>query len=595
MIKITKSILTVRELATILQKSESEILFRLLKEGLVTSINDNLDLDTILLISDAFGVEIEYDANSGNKNLEDESLKTQIPLSERLAEIFENEKEYLKPRPPIVTVMGHVDHGKTTLLDRIRTSRVAEKEAGGITQSIGAYQVKTKNGLVTFIDTPGHEAFSSMRERGSSVTDVIILVVAANDGVRDQTREVINLAKANNIPIIVAMNKIDLDNANPDKTKDELSKEGLIPEEWGGTTQVIPISAKKGIGIDELLEMTALITDLKELKANPDGETIGVIIESSRDSKKGVLVTAIILNGTLKVGDNIRAGNHFAKVRFLENHFGKQVSFSLPASPVRISGFKDVPEVGDRIEISEIGESRSSYAKTIVVKSIKDSEVDYGKSKLSLIIKADTEGSLEALETVIESLSTENVKIFFSAKGVGQITENDIRYAESIKAHIIGFNVSMSKTAEKSLKSSSSLITVLTDKIIYRLSERVQKAIQVLSMPDEIETISGELEVLKVFRSDKKEVLLGGKVKQGKIGRKERVFVISGTEKIASGIYITSLKMKNVEVDEVKTGDECGLVLKINGIENEIKEGFIIRASKTKRVDKTNPFRSSFE
>jgi len=580
-VSIPRKIVTVRELSQILGKDEVEVLFFLMKEKVATSINDNIDYDTACLVAEELGFEVSEDVGFC------ESKEKITNLREKLSQIMIKEKEFLKPRPPIVTVMGHVDHGKTTLLDRIRKTSVAEKEVGGITQSIGAYQVKTRNGLVTFIDTPGHEAFSVMRERGAQVTDAVILVVAANDGVREQTKEAISLARAENVPIICAINKIDLPNANVDRVKEELSKEGLTPEDWGGKTQTVLISAKRGTGVDELLDLTALVTDLLDLKANPDGETIGVIIESKLDPKRGILASTIIMNGTLSVGDEIRAGDASGKVRFLENDLGKHVSFAGPSVPVQVSGFRGMPKVGDILYIcNSHSDNLSNYNRTYVVKSFKDKGKE-GKASLNLIVKADTEGSLDALESIFETLETEKVVISIVGRGTGHITENDIYLAESTNSLVVGFSVSLTRNAEKTLKSVSKKPAVIIGNIIYDISRKIEKAVQILSIPDKIEEVISELEILKVFREGKKDSLVGVKCLSGKMPKGARVDIFRKREKIDSGLTIESIKSFQTEVDSMEEGKEYGVVL-VHKNRIYLEVGDIIRLSKIKTVDKNN-------
>jgi translation initiation factor IF-2 len=577
-VELEKQVYDARTLSEKLQRPVNEVLLLLLKEGVASSVNDSFDFETASLIAGEMGFSVQ------SKEKEKDGPTS---LDTLIKNTSSEEVEHLETRSPIVTIMGHVDHGKTTLLDRIRKTAVASGEAGGITQSIGAYQAKTRNGQVTFIDTPGHEAFRLMRQKGGEVTDVIILVVAANDGVRDQTKEVIKLARSTNTEIIVAINKIDVAGVNIDKVKTELAENGLVPDDWGGDTQMVKISAKMGQNIDELLDMTALISEIKELKASKKGKIIGSIIESRFDTRVGNLVSAIILNGTLKTGDTIKAGKEIARVRFLQDYKGNKVRSVGPSTPVMVSGFKNLPEVGDiLVEYSGEG-SESGGSKIVSVKSIRDAQTSEGAS-LDLIIKADTEGSLDALKSVLLMEKNEKVRINFVAEGVGFVTENDLHFAEDTGAYILGFNVDLTKSAEQKLRTLAKKNIIVLGNIIYRLSEKVQKAVDTLSKPDFLENILCEAEILKIFRySNKGETLAGVRIKDGVLHKKDLLTLYRDNEKLNENIKINSLKIIREEMQEVKKGRECGLLF---NTKVQPRQEDLLKVIKRVKVDKNNLF-----
>ena len=573
-------VITVRELAELLDVSPNEIIAELLKRGILATINHTIDPNVAVEIAEKFGYLAEV--KSAEKEVEE--------LVE--AELEEQEGE-LEERPPVVVVMGHVDHGKTSLLDRIRKTDVARREKGGITQHIGASQVELPSGKkITFLDTPGHEAFTTLRARGAKVADIAVLVVAADDGVMPQTVEAINHAKDAGIPIIVAVNKIDLPQANPDKVLRELSEHGLIPEDWGGDTPVVKVSAKTGEGIDELLEMITLVAELEELKANPKGKTKAVIIETKLDPKRGPVATAIVQNGTLKVGDIFVAGATYGRVRAMIDDKGRRLREAPPGTPVEILGFEELPEPGDILIV--VPDEKTARTLAEQRKRQKEQEklkgtalrleeiyekIQSGELKeLKIVLKADTIGSIEALKKALEELSTDKVKVSIIHAGVGAISESDIMLAKASGAIVIGFNTRPNPAARRLLEEEK--VDVRTYGVIYDAVEDVKKALEGLLEPEKVEEILGQAEVRATFKIKKVGTVAGCYVLDGKLVRGAKARLIREGVVIYDG-EIEGLKRFKEDVKEVPKGFECGVKLKDF---NDIKVGDIIECYEIKYV-----------
>lgn len=583
--------ITVKEYAELVKKSGNEIIKALMGLGLMVGLNHSLDEDTIIMLSDEIGVEVEI-KNRAKDEEEDIEKLLYGPVG---PEIVDREED-LELRPPIVTVMGHVDHGKTSLLDYIRKSRVVEREAGGITQHIGAYQTTVNKKKITFIDTPGHEAFTAMRARGAQVTDIAILVVAADDGVMPQTIEAINHAKAANIPIIVAINKIDRPAAQPDRVKQQLAEHGLVTEDWGGDTICVPISALKGENIDELLEMVLLVAEMEELKANPNRPAEGVIIESKLDKGRGPVATVLIKNGTLKVGDPLLAGPVSGRVRAMFDDKGKQVKAAPPSMPVEVLGFSDVPNAGDFVQVLEdekearqIAERRKEYLQEKSLNadsrvSLEDlyKQIQQGEIKeLNVIIKADVQGSIEALRDSFLKLGNEEVSVKIIHSGVGAISETDVNLASASNAVIIGFNVRPDSMARKTAEKEK--VEIRTYRVIYQAIEDLKDALSGLLDPELKEEVIGRAEVRDTFRIPGVGVVAGLYVTEGIINRNAHVRLLRDGVVVFEG-NIASLKRFENDVREVKEGYECGL-----GIEgyNDVKIGDELEIYIIKEIKRT--------
>ena len=574
-IKVQESV-TVSELAKSMGVKASELIKKLLSMGVVASINQSIDFETASLIADEFEYELELDTFK----------------EEELLEEVEDKPEDLEPRPPVVTIMGHVDHGKTTLLDYIRKSNITEREVGGITQHIGAYYVETDDGDIVFLDTPGHEAFTEMRVRGAQVTDIIVLVVAADDGVMPQTKEAINHAKAANIPIVVAINKVDKPGANPDMVKRQLAELELLPEEWGGDILVAEVSAKTGKGVDELLSLILLQAEMLELKANPNRPAKGTVIESKLDKTKGPIATVLIKNGTLRKGDHFVCGEHYGRVRAMLDHQGKRMVSAGPSMPVEIYGISGVPIPGDDFVVvksekvaKEIVEHRQKKKLQTGSKkgpiSLEDlySKIKEGEIKeLNLIIKVDVHGSLEALEKAILQESSDEVKISIIHSGIGAITESDVMLASASNAIIIGFNVRATSRVSEIAEREN--VDIRYYSVIYEVVDDIKKAMRGLLEPIYKENIIGHAEVKQTFRIPKVGIVAGCLVTDGHIERNANIRVLRDSVVIHDG-KLASLKRFKEDVKDVPSGYECGI-----GIENfnDIKPGDILEAYKVEEI-----------
>ena len=545
------SVLTVREFAEILKIPVTEVIASLIKNGVMATINESIDYDTMAIIGDELGFVVNLKSQNSNLKIKEENTI----------------KKNLKPRPPVVTVMGHVDHGKTKLLDAIRQTDVVATESGGITQHIGAYQVTIKKDkkerTITFLDTPGHEAFSAMRAHGANITDVVVLVVAANDGVKPQTIEAANHAKAAKVPIVVAINKIDLPDADVEKTKRQLADIGLLAEEWGGQTPMVEVSAKQNKNIPALLEMILLVADLAELKADPDLPASGVVIESHMQAGRGPIATVLVQEGTLHTGDPLVIGQTYGKVRIMENYLGRQVDAAGPSTPVRIAGLKDLPNFGNRfLVVKDEKEARDmTKIKTIKRKVLSISElsadIKQGKIKeLKIVLKADVTGSLEAIKNSLKNLSTEEVKINIIHEGVGDISESDINMAVASRALVIGFRVKAPAEVMNLARRENIKISIY--EIIYQLIDDLSAALSGLLEPEIVEIELGRLEVLAVFRTSKKEKIVGGKVISGKLENGAEVRIVRDKDTLGSG-KIISLQQNRKDVSEVAENFEAGL------------------------------------
>ena len=580
---LVKDGMTVGELSEVLSIGSTELIKKLFMElKIMANINQSLTLEQIELIAMDYGKEIQEEVEINKEDLD------------LYFEVEDAEKD-LKERAPIVTIMGHVDHGKTTLLDTIRNSRVTAGEAGGITQHIGAYQVRAKDKKITFLDTPGHAAFTTMRARGAKITDVTILVVAADDGVMPQTIEAINHAKAAEVPIIVAVNKMDKPQANPDRVMNELVEYGLISEEWGGDTIFVPISALKGEGIDELLENILLVTEMQELKANPNRLALGTVIEAKLDKGRGAVATLLVQNGSLNVGDPVVVGNTYGRVRAMINDRSKNIQTAKPSTPVEITGLQDVPNAGDRFVVfgdektaRQIGEKRQQQyiettrqANSAVSLDTLFEQMKQGEMKdLNIIIKADVQGSVEALAMSLAKIDVEGVNVRIIHTGVGAINESDITLAVASSAVVIGFNVRPDNNAKQMAQTEQ--VDIRLHSIIYKVIEEIEAAMTGLLDPEFVEKVIGLAEVRQVYKVSKIGTIAGAYVTEGKVSRDGKVRVIRDSVVIYEGEIDTLRRFKD-DVKEVQSGYECGMTVENF---NDIKEGDVFEVYIMEEVKK---------
>ncbi len=570
---------TVGELAELVNQTPANVIKVLFMLGTMVTINSSLNDEQVELICMEYGYEVKKKVFVSEVNFED-------------LEIVDDEND-LESRPPVVTIMGHVDHGKTTLLDYIRKSRVVDGEFGGITQHIGAYQVRVNDKKVTFLDTPGHEAFTAMRARGAQVTDIVIIVVAADDGVMPQTVEAIHHAQAAKTPIIVAVNKIDKPGANPERVIEELAKYNLIPEDWGGDTIFVNISAKFGKNIDELLDMIQLQAEMMELKANPDQNAAGSVVEARLDQGKGSVATVLVQQGTLHVGDPIVVGNTYGRVRTMTNENGRRIKEATPSTPVEITGLNSVPEAGDRFVVFDdektaraAGEKRAEQAQEeerkrtshVTLDNLFDTMKKGQMKTLPLIIKADVQGSVEALSQSLQKIKVDGVRVDIIHQAVGAINESDVTLAEASNAVIIGFNVRPTSLA-KSLADSNK-IDIRLHQVIYNAIEEVEDAMKGMLEPVYKEETIGQVEVRQIYKASKVGTIAGGMVTSGKITRDSKVRLVRDGIVVYSG-ELGSLKRFKDDVKEVKAGFECGLTIQNY---NDIKENDVIEAYQMKEV-----------
>lgn len=547
----------IREFAARLQLPVTQVMAELIRNGIMSSQNEEIDFDTASIIAQDFGYATEQRTDASEEGptfvidqwVKEENVKT------------------LKPRPPVVVVLGHVDHGKTMLLDTIRKTKVIETEAGGITQAIGAYQAVHKDRPVTFIDTPGHEAFSAMRSRGARVADVAILVVAADDGVKPQTKEAIDILNAAALPFVVAINKIDKPDANPDKVKKDLAALNLNPEEWGGSIVMVPISAKANTNINELLDAVLLVAEVEKGKmvANPKGKLLGTIIESHVDPGEGAIATVLVHNGTLRAGDTVRAGDAFGKVKALKDSFGKIVKEAPPSFPVRILGLKGVPKVGDNLIVAQDLKELKKKAKkhspsetmaAPVIPEAAPTEEEHTTQTLNLVLRADRLGSLEAIQDALGKLKHEDVKITIIQHGLGNVTEADVLRADTSKALLLAFGSAITPAAEAVAKGRD--LTMKTFSVIYDLIDYVKEQAEALLAPEVIETMFGRLIVLAIFRTENASMVVGGRVEEGKVVAGSKVRVLRKGTEVSQGT-ISQLQHNKTQAKEVAEGQEAGI------------------------------------
>lgn len=574
--------ITVGELADKLNIESSDIIKKLFLLGIVANINQSLDEETLELIADDYGVEIEKEVV-----VNEEDLTTYFDDEEDDPDAIE--------RPAVVTIMGHVDHGKTTLLDSIRNTKVTAGEAGGITQHIGAYQIENNGKKITFLDTPGHAAFTTMRARGAQVTDITILVVAADDGVMPQTIEAINHAKEADVPTIVAVNKVDKPTANPDRVMQELTEYGLIPEDWGGDTIFVPLSALNGDGIDDLLEMIGLVAEVQELKANPDKQAVGTVIEAELDKSRGPAASLLVQNGTLHVGDSIVVGNTYGRVRAMVNDLGQRIKTAGPSTPVEITGINDVPQAGDRFVIFKdekqarrIGEARHEAnviqqrqeSKNVSLDNLFE-QMKQGEMKdLNVIIKGDVQGSVEALAASLMKIDVEGVNVRIIHTAVGAINESDVTLANASNGIIVGFNVRPDAGAKRAAEAEN--VDMRLHRVIYNVIEEIESAMKGLLDPEFEEQVIGQAEVRQTFKVSKVGTIAGSYVTEGKITRNAGVRVIRDGIVQFEGELDTLKRFKD-DAKEVSQGYECGITI---ANFNDIKEGDIIEAFEMVEIER---------
>ena len=563
--------MTIAELAKALGVNSSELIKKLFTLGILATVNNKLDFDNAELLAS------EYDKKLQREQIIDESKFEEF-------EITDNEEDLVK-RPPVVTIMGHVDHGKTTLLDTIRKTQVVDTEAGGITQAISAYQVKVKDNIITFIDTPGHAAFTEMRARGANITDIVVIIVAADDGVMPQTKEAIDHAKAAGVPILVAVNKIDKPGANVERVMTELAEYGLTPDTWGGDTVFTSISAKQGTGIDELLDNILLVAEMEDYKANPSRYAIGSVVESRLDKQVGPVVTILVQNGTLRLGDPIVVGTAFGKVRTLKNDKGEEITSALPSQPVEITGLNETPAAGDKFMAFEtekqarsIGEARKTEENlkknskgTVSLEDI-FAKIQEGSKEINVIVKADVNGSSEAVKNSLEKIEVEGVKVKVIRSSVGAITESDIVLANASNAIIIGFNIRPNNSIKDYAKEQG--VEIRLYDIIYKAVEDMEAAMKGMLDPEYEEKVTGTAEVRQLFKFSKVGTIAGSYITDGIIKSNSKVRVVRDSAVIYDG-EINSIQREKDTVREVKKGLECGITI-VNF--NDIKVGDVIEA-----------------
>ena len=560
--------IVIRDLAQKVEKSPIDLIKKLMTNGVMATINQTVDFDTAAIVVAEYGFEAVLEVSEEEAEKEETG---EVPLWRQLIE--DEDKSKLINRPPVVTILGHVDHGKTSLLDAIRSTEVASGEAGGITQHIGAYQVEKKGRLITFLDTPGHAAFTQMRARGAQGADIVVLVVAADDGVMPQTKEAIAHAKAARVPIMVALNKIDKQNANPDRVKQQLADAELVPDDWGGNIMVVPVSAKQKQGIDDLLEGILLVADSTEIKANPGGTVIGTVIEAELDKAKGVMATLLVQNGTLQAGDVIVAGTSSGKLRAITDYKGKPVKKAGPSSPVSVMGLSDVPSAGDlfqvvgsdkeaRAIVAERQEAIKLQAQSRKKVSLEDlfANVQSGDAKeLNLIVKADVQGSLDPVVSELNKLGEGEIGLHILHAETGNISNNDVMLASASKAILIGFNVQADVDARRMAEKEG--VDIRLYEIIYRMTEDIDKALTGMLEPKLVEKTLGRAQVLQVFTASKFGRVAGCKVTDGELKRGAKVRLFRGTDLVYEG-DLSSLRHEKDDAKEIRQGFECGVGFK---------------------------------
>jgi translation initiation factor IF-2 len=579
------AVISVKEFAEKTGLNAAKVIGELMKNGILANINQQIDFDTASIIAADLGLKI--------KKIRDEASIEDL-MSGNLQQLLkEDEKSDLVERPPVISIMGHVDHGKTKILDYIRKSNVVATESGGITQHIGAYQVERNGKKITFLDTPGHEAFTAMRARGAKATDIAILVVAADEGVKPQTIEAINHARAAGIPIIVAINKIDKENANPERVKAELAEQDLQPEDWGGKTIMAPVSAITGEGMDNLLDMILIVAEMEDLKANPNRAAVGTVIESHLDKNLGPVATVLINTGTLKIMDNVVIGETYGRIKLMKDHNGKNLKKAEPSAPVLIAGLSVTPHSGDILQVVKDEKTARNQAQKIALLKKNEfnagigpkdilSQIVSGKLKtLKLVIKADTKGSLEAILQALEKIKDEEVAIKVIHSGVGNVTEGDVIMATASAGLVIGFHVDVPAQVEKTAEREN--VDILKYTIIYNLIEDMTKLLAGLIEPEIVEVDLGKAVVKQVFFAGKKEMVIGCKVTNGKVQKGAKARLIRDGEKIET-VEIDSLKRVKEAVDEIKADSECGIKLKGK---HEVQEGDILEVYKLEKTIRT--------
>ena len=585
--------LTVRELAELIGASPIEVMKQLIANGIMASINQQVDFDTAAIVIEEMGFEAQSESAIAAQKVREEAAKSQ-----EWRQLYEGEKpENLKPRPPIVTILGHVDHGKTTLLDTVRKTHVAEGEAGGITQHIGAYRAMHEGRQITFLDTPGHEAFTAMRARGAQGADIAVLVVAADDGVMPTTREAINHARAANVPIIVAVTKVDKRNANIDRVKQQLAELDLVPDEWDGNTLVVPVSAPENKGIEDLLEAILLVADDSDIVANPSAPPAGVVLEAEVQAGRGVVATLLVLNGTLKTGDTLLAGMTYGRIKAMFDETGSQVKSAGPSTPVAVMGLSDLPEPGDNFEQvknektaraladdrKETADANASSARPAFTLEDVFAQFSSGETKeLNLVLKADVQGTLEPIIESLESLgetNPEGIGVNILASEIGNVSENDVMLANASDAIIIGFNVDIDNAARRTADSQG--VDIRQYNVIYKLLEDIELALQGMLEPVYADKTIGTAEVRQVFKISRVGAIAGSYVLDGEIRRNARVRVVRNDRVIAENVSVSSLKRVSDDVREVRAGFECGIGL--DGF-NDFHEGDLLQFYVSERV-----------
>lgn len=571
--------ITTKQFAELLGKPVTDVIAILVRNGIMATINQNLDFETVSIISEDLGYRTKLVSDTG--------AAADTQREEKLASALKADTvDNVMDRPPIVVVMGHVDHGKTKLLDAIRKTNIVDEEAGGITQSIGAYQIDHNGRSVTFIDTPGHEAFTAMRSRGANVADLAILVIAADDGIKPQTVEAIEILEKAKLPFIVAINKIDKPDADIDRVKKELSEFNLVPEDWGGKTICAPISAKSGTNIDDLIEMVLLLADLHkdEMQANPNRDAVGTIIESRIDKDAGAVATVLVQTGTLRMGDVVEVGDVSGKIKAMKSWKGDSIKSAGPSMPVQFLGLKGAPEVGDILITGDAVDlkkkKKKSYQSFGYIKSQVDQQ-ETTKDRLKVILKADTLGSLEALVASLDKMQYEEVSLEIIKKGLGNFTEKDIDQAVAAKAKLIGFNVSMTPAASDYALGTQT--TAETFSVIYKLMERLEEMLEELLTPEVTYTKLGEIKLLAVFKSNKKGAIVGGRVQSGSVKSKAIVKVMRGGKLVGEGT-IVQLQANKKDVSEVPNNTECGMRLDAT---TDLEVDDILEVYETKEIKRT--------
>jgi len=579
--------IVVKDLAELLHATPNEIIRGLIKHSIFASINQVVEYEKAALVAEELGFEPSPSALTVAP-----AVQSDRGLSANEAMMATRHEDNMVVIPPVVTIMGHVDHGKTSLLDTIRKTKVAAGEAGGITQHIGAYQIEVNGKKITFLDTPGHEAFTAMRARGAQVTHIAIIVVAADDGVMPQTREAISHAQAAKVPIIIALNKIDKAGANPDHVKQQLAEIGLVVEEYGGDIVCVPVSARKGTGIDDLLEMILLVAEVQDIKANPNRPATGVIIEAKLEKNTGATATVLIQQGTLKMGDNIVVGHLSGKIRAMFNDRGKRIQKAPPSTPVSILGLPEVPNAGDRLEVV-VDERTAKQMATKVAEQRRDESMPLGQvsldtlymqmqagtvKELDLVLKCDVQGSAEAIKNALTKVGEENIKVRLIHEGIGNISETDVHLAAASGAIIIGFNVKADGAAQRQAQKEG--VDIRYYNVIYKLTDDIQAALTGMLEPTYREVIEGHAEVIQTFKAGKNLVIAGCRITDGKITRSSQARILRKGTKAFDG-KIGSLRRGKDDVREVASGYECGIVLEDY---NDTEVGDIIEAYNQERV-----------